>query len=165
MQVWAIASEPQHVLEDFRQALDIEMPKMDGLSFLSKIMTLRPMPVVMVSSLTQEGAEATLKALEIGAVDFVAKPASDLQSGLAAKQDEIVAKVKAAATARVRRSADIGPATPLKRMSGYDYTSTEKIIAVGYGSMRPLASNSTESGRAMNRRIDIIITPEAMNPE
>ena len=57
--------------------LDVEMPHMDGLTFLRKIMTLRPMPVVMISTLTQAGAEITLEALEIGAVDFVAKPTSD----------------------------------------------------------------------------------------
>ena len=56
--------------------LDVEMPHMDGVSFLRKIMTLRPMPVVMISTLTQAGAETTLEALEIGAVDFIAKPAS-----------------------------------------------------------------------------------------
>ena len=65
--------------------LDIEMPRMDGITFLEKLMALRPMPVVMISSLTQEGAEATLRALELGAVDFIAKPAMNLQSGLTGK--------------------------------------------------------------------------------
>jgi len=107
------------------------MPKMDGLSFLDKIMTLRPMPVVMVSSLTQEGADATLQALEIGAVDFVAKPAQDLQHGLAEKQAEIVAKVKAAARARIRR-VDRTNAKPRKTLTaGIGFSSTEKIVAIG----------------------------------
>ena len=57
--------------------LDVEMPHMDGLTFLRKIMALRPMPVVMISTLTQSGAETTLEALEIGAVDFIAKPAHE----------------------------------------------------------------------------------------
>ena len=61
--------------------LDVEMPNMDGISFLEKIMKLRPMPVLMISSLTQEGAEATLQALELGAVDYIAKPKVDLQQG------------------------------------------------------------------------------------
>ena len=79
--------------------LDIEMPRMDGITFLDKIMTLRPMPVVMISSLTQEGAEATIRAREVGAVDFVAEPEINLQAGLEEKRAEIVAKVKAAANA------------------------------------------------------------------
>src|ERR1700730_14720239 len=82
--------------------LDIEMPRMDGLAFLEKIMTLRPMPVVMISSLTQKGADTALRALEMGAVDFVAKPIIGLSEGFAALRDEIVSKVKTAAGARVR---------------------------------------------------------------
>jgi len=111
--------------------LDVEMPRMDGISFLEKLMALRPMPVVMISSLTQEGADATLRALEIGAVDFIAKPAMNLQAGLLAKQDEIVAKVKAASQAHVRRwtpeKADSH--TALKRPP--NYSSTEKIVVIG----------------------------------
>jgi len=111
--------------------LDIEMPRMDGLEFLRKIMALRPMPVVMVSSLTQEGADATLRALEIGAVDFVAKPTSDLQSGLLQKQAEIIQKVKVAAGARVRTRAIADGSPPQMLKSGPGYASTEKIIAIG----------------------------------
>ena len=74
---------------------------MDGLTFLRKIMTLRPMPVVMISTLTQGGAETTLEALEIGAVDFIAKPATDLANGLADLAEELQRKVKAAASVRV----------------------------------------------------------------
>ena len=84
--------------------LDIEMPRMDGLSFLEKIMTLRPMPVIMVSSLTKRGAEATLRALECGAVDFVTKPSGDAKDCLAGLKAELVPKVKAAAGARVAKS-------------------------------------------------------------
>ena len=112
--------------------LDIEMPRMDGITFLDKIMTLRPMPVVMVSSLTQEGAEATLRALEAGAVDFVAKPGINVQAGLDEKRAEIVAKVKAAASARVERRVT---GTPGERKSALklsaNYSSTEKIVAIG----------------------------------
>jgi len=82
--------------------LDVEMPLMDGITFLRKIMTLRPMPVVMISTLTQRGAETTLEALEIGAVDFIAKPTGgDLASGLAELAAELQRKVKAAAGVRV----------------------------------------------------------------
>jgi two-component system chemotaxis response regulator CheB len=110
--------------------LDIEMPRLDGIEFLRKIMALRPMPVVMVSSLTQQGADATLRALEIGAVDFVAKPTHDLQAGLQDKQAEIIAKVRTAAGAKVQRRtvSDVQPAL-LKRRAGY--SSTEKIVAIG----------------------------------
>ncbi len=111
--------------------LDIEMPRMDGLSFLSKIMSLRPMPVVMVSSLTQEGAEATVQALEVGAVDFVGKPAQDLAQGLSEKQAEIIAKVKAAANARVRRTDRSTAASRKPLKTGIGFSSTEKVVAIG----------------------------------
>ncbi|HVZ54876.1 MAG TPA: response regulator, partial [Pseudolabrys sp.] len=81
--------------------LDVEMPRMDGLTFLRKIMTLRPTPVVMVSTLTQAGAEVTLEALEIGAVDFIAKPTHDLAQAREGLAIELQTKVKAAARTRV----------------------------------------------------------------
>jgi two-component system chemotaxis response regulator CheB len=108
--------------------LDVEMPRMDGLAFLEKIMTLRPMPVVMVSSLTQKGADVALRALEMGAVDYVAKPTVGIQDGLAAMSDEIIGKVKQAARARVRPLSDPG-ARPV-RISGM-FASSERLIAVG----------------------------------
>ncbi|MDO9611955.1 MAG: response regulator, partial [Serpentinimonas sp.] len=80
--------------------LDVEMPKMDGLEFLSRLMKLRPMPVVMVSTLTEQGADTTLRALEMGAVDFVAKPRIGVSSGLKALGEEIVDKIRIASQAR-----------------------------------------------------------------
>lgn len=109
--------------------LDIEMPRMDGLAFLEKIMTLRPMPVVMISSLTQKGAEIALQALAMGAVDFVAKPTIGLVDGLPAMRTEIVAKIKAAAAAKVRSRT--GTTTQPIARPGASYSSSEKIIAVG----------------------------------
>jgi two-component system, chemotaxis family, protein-glutamate methylesterase/glutaminase len=110
--------------------LDIEMPRMDGLSFLEKIMSLRPMPVVMISSLTQKGAETALRALEMGAIDYVAKPAVGLADGFADLRDEIVAKVKVAAMARVRSApAEKPKSAPVS--VGTSFNSSEKIIAVG----------------------------------
>ena len=82
--------------------LDVEMPNMDGLTFLRKIMTLRPMPVIMISTLTQAGADVTLEALEIGAVDFIAKPSNDAATCVAdCSPANCRAKVKAAARTRV----------------------------------------------------------------
>jgi two-component system, chemotaxis family, protein-glutamate methylesterase/glutaminase len=111
--------------------LDVEMPNMDGISFLEKIMKLRPMPVLMISSLTQEGAEATLQALELGAVDYIAKPKVDLQQGLAEKQAEIVDKVKIAAKARVRSRAGATARAPAPAMARAGFSTTERIIAIG----------------------------------
>lgn len=82
--------------------LDVEMPKMDGLDFLEKLMRLRPMPVVMVSSLTERGSEITMRALELGAVDFVTKPKISIQSGMREYTDLIADKIRAASKARVR---------------------------------------------------------------
>src|ERR1700704_2485440 len=91
--------------------LDVEMPKMDGVTFLRNLMRLRPMPVVMVSSLTDKGAEVTLDALAIGAVDYLPKPKIDLAATLGDYAEELCAKIKAAARARVRRysNADASP--------------------------------------------------------
>ncbi len=82
--------------------LDVEMPRMDGVTFLKNLMRLRPMPVVMISTLTAKGAEVTLSALEIGAVDFIHKPAMDFSREITNYTREITAKVKMAAAARVR---------------------------------------------------------------
>jgi two-component system chemotaxis response regulator CheB len=112
--------------------LDIEMPRMDGLDFLEKIMRLRPMPVVMVSSLTESGAQATLRALEIGAVDFVPKPKLDISRGLLEYANVLTDKIRAAAKARMPvRSAgsETVSARPPTPLSGY--TSTEKLILIG----------------------------------
>lgn len=109
--------------------LDVEMPRMDGLTFLRKIMTLRPTPVVMVSTLTQAGTDVTLEALEIGAVDFVAKPTADLASAANDLAIELQTKVKAAARTRVgmRRGLSAQPKLRPQRPRG----AIEKIVMVG----------------------------------
>jgi len=84
--------------------LDVEMPRMDGLSFLAQLMRQRPLPVVMVSSLTEAGCATTMRALELGAVDFVSKPRSDIRERLPEIAQELVDKIKIAARARLRRS-------------------------------------------------------------
>jgi two-component system chemotaxis response regulator CheB len=83
--------------------LDIEMPRMDGITFLRNLMRLRPMPVVMISALTESNAEVTLTALELGAVDFIAKPTVDVESSLNDYAEDIIAKVKVASQANIRR--------------------------------------------------------------
>ncbi|WP_407646181.1 protein-glutamate methylesterase/protein-glutamine glutaminase [Glaciimonas soli] len=83
--------------------LDIEMPRMDGLEFLEKLMRLRPMPVLMVSTLTERGSEITMRALELGAVDFVTKPRLGIREALLDYTDLIADKIRAAASAKIQR--------------------------------------------------------------
>jgi chemotaxis response regulator CheB len=84
--------------------LDIEMPRMDGITFLRNLMRLRPMPVVMISALTESNAEVTLTALSLGAVDFIAKPAGDTEEGMNEYAEEIIAKVTIAAKANFKKT-------------------------------------------------------------
>jgi two-component system chemotaxis response regulator CheB len=116
--------------------LDVEMPRMDGITFLSNLMRLRPMPVVMVSSLTEPGAEVTLAALELGAIDFVTKPKLDIAEGLEGYAEQLVAKVRMAAAARPRtRSGASGPGAEAAKLSTAGLMArvdaTDKLIAIG----------------------------------
>ena len=112
--------------------LDVEMPRMDGLTFLRNLMRLRPMPVVMISTLTEKGAEVTLQALALGAVDFVAKPKLDVSQAIEEYREEIVDKVKAAAKARVQQlSAGQATARPLVLGAGVALRTTNQVIAFG----------------------------------
>ncbi|WP_198962777.1 protein-glutamate methylesterase/protein-glutamine glutaminase [Mangrovitalea sediminis] len=113
--------------------LDIEMPRMDGLTFLNKLMRARPTPVVMISTLTEKGSEATMKALELGAVDFIPKPRLGITEGMAAYAETILDKIRAAAashTALLRR-----PAMPRQKSGSVQQitgiTGTEKLIGIG----------------------------------
>jgi two-component system chemotaxis response regulator CheB len=108
--------------------LDVAMPGMDGVTFLQKIMTLRPMPVVMVSALTQAGADITLRALELGAFDFVAKPDMEASHGLAGFSGSLVSKVVAASKAKTRRTTGQGGTSEVAEL-GCDVGST--IIGIG----------------------------------
>jgi two-component system chemotaxis response regulator CheB len=111
--------------------LDVEMPRMDGLQFLRNLMRLRPMPVVMCSSLTQRGADVTLAALELGAIDFVAKPKVDVAHALEAYAAELIEKVKVAAVSRVR-ALPAGPAPVTRAASqGLHFRTTDQIVAIG----------------------------------
>jgi two-component system, chemotaxis family, protein-glutamate methylesterase/glutaminase len=123
-----VAREEIKALNPDVVTLDVEMPHMNGIEFLRKIMELRPTPVVMISTLTQAGAETTLEALEIGAVDFVAKPAD--AGAMAHLGGELIPKVKAAARTRVRRR--IVPPRREKRQTWTTaHAASDKIIAIG----------------------------------
>lgn len=114
--------------------LDVEMPRMDGVAFLRKLMPQYPLPIVMVSSLTQRGKQITMEALEAGAVDFVAKPTSNVAAGLNAMLMELRTKVKIAATANVSHWKGKRPVTPLKSATTAPSAlaeSTDKVIAIG----------------------------------
>jgi len=145
--------------------LDVEMPRMDGLTFLRNLMRLRPMPVVMISTLTDKGAAITLEALELGAVDFVAKPKVDVSNSLNEYAEDIIAKVKMAAKARIR-TADTKPVTKkvvssapvkhsadaiLKSSSGKKhFKTTDKIIALGASTGGTEALKQVVTGLPMN---------------
>lgn len=108
--------------------LDVEMPRMDGIDFLERLMRLRPMPVIMVSSLTNKGSEITLTALELGAIDFVTKPQINSHDDLQIFSDMVAEKIRMAA--RVRLSSRM-PVQPAGRLSSAFPLSREKIIAIG----------------------------------
>lgn len=139
--VVATARDPYDAREKIKQhnpdviTLDVEMPRMDGLQFLRNLMRLRPMPVVMVSSLTTRSAAVTLEALELGAVDFISKPEVDIAQGLTDASQMLIDKVKVAAMARV---VAFDPATVKRRSAphilsgaGTGYKTTDKLIAIG----------------------------------
>ncbi|MEO8057822.1 MAG: chemotaxis response regulator protein-glutamate methylesterase [Burkholderiales bacterium] len=115
--------------------LDVEMPRMDGIDFLSKLMRLRPMPVLMVSTLTERGADVTLRALELGAIDFVAKPKIGVADGLRLLAQDITEKIRIAARARVKRVptlvAGVAPVKAHAPVASLGRLSTEKIVFIG----------------------------------
>ena len=151
IEVVGTAADPYAAREKIKQlnpdviTLDVEMPRMDGITFLENLMRLRPMPVVMVSSLTQHGADITLRALELGAIDFVAKPKIDVAGSLASYADELISKIHMAASARVNpRGSAAKPAISLRVDERYSadavlpavskrrvLRTTDRIIAIG----------------------------------
>ncbi|WP_295899065.1 chemotaxis response regulator protein-glutamate methylesterase [uncultured Vibrio sp.] len=135
LEVIASAEDPYEARQMIKQfnpdvlTLDIEMPKMNGVQFLRNLMRLRPMPVVMISTLTQHGAEATLEALETGAVDYFPKPAVEKTGEIVEYKREINEKIKMAAKANVKTAmtADIAPEID---PSSHKHTDCE-LIAIG----------------------------------
>lgn len=111
--------------------LDVEMPRMDGISFLRKLMKHYPIPVLMVSSLTQKGAEVTLDALEAGAIDYVGKPHSHIYDGINEIEKELIQKVKMVASSNISaRAKKLGEASPVVKKYALAET-TNKLIAIG----------------------------------
>lgn len=111
--------------------LDVEMPRMDGLTFLEKLMRGHPMPVIMISSLTERGADITLRALALGAVDYIPKPKMDVRNGTIEQSAEIIAKVKAASRAKMRGLATVHAAPAQIHTGSFHITATHKVVAVG----------------------------------
>lgn len=136
-----VAREKIKALNPDVLTLDVEMPKMDGLDFLERLMRLRPMPVVMVSSLTEKSSSITLHALELGAFDFVTKPKLDISNGMHEYAEELTDKIRGAARARVRApQARKAVHIPVQHKNSADvvlaaehhsFATTEKIILLG----------------------------------
>ncbi|GEN23666.1 protein-glutamate methylesterase/protein-glutamine glutaminase [Halomonas cupida] len=154
MEVVAVAPDPLIARDLIKQhnpdvlTLDVEMPRMDGLDFLERLMRLRPMPVLMVSSLTQAGSEITLRALELGAVDFIAKPSMGIRNGMLDYAEEIVGRIRAAARSRPRQRPRTS--TPVATLTA-PMVSSEKLIIIGASTggteairqvLEPLPANS-----------------------
>ncbi len=184
IEVIGTASDPYVARDKIKQltpdvlTLDVEMPRMDGLTFLRNLMRLRPMPVVMVSSLTERGADVTLQALELGAVDFVTKPSIDVAHHLHEYTEDLVAKIKGAGSARVRQL-ERPPETPSPVAPSYSadailhqkpqtkghVKTTERLIAIG------ASTGGTEAIKDVLRRLPaatpgVVITqhiPEAFS--
>ena len=143
MEVVGVAPDPIVARDLIKQTnpdvltLDVEMPRMDGLDFLEKLMRLRPMPVVMVSSLTERGSEITLRALELGAVDFVTKPKMSIEHGMLEYTEIITDKIRAASKARIKPRQIPVAGAPVSAAGGVlpalrnPLLSSEKLIIIG----------------------------------
>ena len=164
IEVVGAAPDPLIAREKIKQlkpdvlTLDVEMPRMDGLQFLANLMRLYPMPVVMVSSLTEAGADVTLKALELGAIDFVTKPKLDVAKGLTAYGPVLCEKVKMAAKARIiamparpvdKPAAAAEPAAQALGRAGQATQGGGALVHLGQGNGQFLALD----GRAQAQRL------------
>jgi len=165
MQCVGVASDPLVAREVIRSldpdviTLDVEMPRMDGLEFLARLMRLRPMPVVMVSTLTERGAEATLRALELGAVDFVAKPKAGVADGLRLLASDLTEKLRIAASATVRRA----PAAPAATAAATASTQT-RLAPPSIGRLstqRVVFIGASTGGTEATRELLMALPPDA----
>jgi two-component system, chemotaxis family, protein-glutamate methylesterase/glutaminase len=149
LEVVGIANDPVQALPLLRSlspdvmTLDVEMPKQDGLSFLADVMRERPLPVVMVSSLTERGSDLALKALELGAIDVVEKPKLDLRAGVMLRAEELLTRVRGAATARPRATSRVSLTASAAPRAAH-------APAANTASTPPLAARATSlSGRVI----------------
>ncbi len=131
--------------------LDVEMPRMDGLTFLRNLMRLRPMPVVMVSSLTEQGAEVTLQALELGAVDFVCKPKGVSAEGIRDYAEDLIEKIRLAATLKPRPHPSAAAASGL----------AQRKLAAGAVSVQLLAIGASTGGTEAIKEVLLRLPPDA----
>jgi two-component system chemotaxis response regulator CheB len=153
---WIIEEDPDVV------TLDVEMPRMDGITFLKRIMAYKPVPVLMISSYTQENSMRTLEALEAGAVDFVPKPVTNLETNLSELKREIVAKVRAAGWAKVK------PPVLLRKKPDKSFAQAQamrifKIIGIGASTGGTLAVEKLLS--SMNYHTSGIVVVQHMPPK
>ncbi|HEY5955086.1 MAG TPA: chemotaxis response regulator protein-glutamate methylesterase [Polyangiaceae bacterium] len=137
-EVVGTASDPYEAWRKIKQlepdvlTLDVEMPRMDGLTFLERLMHMQPMRVLMVSSLTESGCATTLRALELGAVDYVSKPKIDVRDGVRQISDELIEKLRLVAHAALpRQSRRLAAAQPVQLKSSAMLRTTAKIVAIG----------------------------------
>lgn len=134
--------------------LDIEMPRLDGLATLERLMTVQPTPVVMVSSLTRAGADSTIRALELGAVDFIEKPALSLAARAGVEADDLVARVRSAACARVR-APRFPPAPPAARTVGGRWL--PRVVVIGASTGGPGAVRRVLTGLSPRFSAPIVV--------
>lgn len=141
MEVVAVAPNPLVARDLIKKhdpdvlTLDVEMPRMDGLDFLERLMRLRPMPVLMVSSLTRKGSEVTMRALELGAVDFVPKPEMGIREGMLDYAEQIASKIRAAANSRPQRHQPPRASKPMRS----PLMTSEKLLILGASTGGPQA--------------------------
>ena len=143
--------------------LDVEMPRKDGLALLEEIMRTRPLPVVMVSSLTQEGAEVTLKALSLGCVDFVGKPSGSISTNIQIVGAELISKVVMASTARVRAlRASLTPlppvSIPVRRSPAPGGRGRREIVAIAASTGGPMALHQLLAALPGDFPLPIVVT-------
>lgn len=151
LEVCGAAEDPYQAREMIKQlnphvlTLDIEMPRMNGISFLKNLMRLHPLPVVMISTLTQVGAPETLEALSLGAVDFIGKPKQHSDLGLSQYRDEIIRKLICAAGANVTAMEGVGKA----KATGLDAVAQSKSLKTGFLCAIGASTGGTEAIKAV----------------